>query len=217
MRAWEGAEERDRRARNHPRRPIERRCRGRRSAAFATRRVQLLLDIEVPTGWAPYELLHRSPWIPRRLRRGSPGSTLDLRVDPANPNNVAILGPAGSLSRMDGGDAASLPRVGLGTRRAAAQKPILSLIFWSRFIPLPLRRPQLRERRRKSSSEEGSGGGSHSSASKHETCEGGRALLHSKIAAASGCKQFKTMSESACRTALEGERKAAAKLKKVCE
>jgi hypothetical protein len=61
-----------------------------------------------------------------------------------------------------------------------------------------------------------SGGGSHSSGGKHETCEAATRCCN-KIAAASGCKQFKTMSESACRTALEAERKTAAKLKKVCE
>jgi len=53
----------------------------------------LTLDVEVP-GRQPYEV-SVSPMIPR-ICEALPGVTLDLRVDPKNPSNIAIVGPSGS-------------------------------------------------------------------------------------------------------------------------
>jgi hypothetical protein len=53
----------------------------------------LTLDVEVP-GQAPYEIsvTARVPRIVEAL----PGATLDLSLDPASPNDLEILGPAGA-------------------------------------------------------------------------------------------------------------------------
>ena len=62
------------------------------------------LDIEVP-GRAPYEL-STTPMFPR-ICEALPGATLDVRVDPKNPNNIAVVGPAGSSAWL--GAAALVP------------------------------------------------------------------------------------------------------------
>ena len=54
---------------------------------------QMRLDVEIP-GQAPYEVWVR-PAIPR-ICEALPGAALDLRVDPRNPNNVTVVGPAGA-------------------------------------------------------------------------------------------------------------------------
>ncbi len=56
------------------------------------------LDVEVP-GREPYEV-SLSPLIPR-ICEALPGSPLDVRVDPRNPQNVTIVGPSGSIGWMD--------------------------------------------------------------------------------------------------------------------
>jgi hypothetical protein len=58
---------------------------------------QVLLDVEV-LGRAPYEVSLNAMFP--RLCEPFPGSALDLRVDPRNPNNVVIVGPAGSSGWM---------------------------------------------------------------------------------------------------------------------
>ena len=62
---------------------------------FETR--QIVLDVEVP-GKEPYEV-SLTPAIPR-ICDVYPGSRLDLRVDRRNPNNIAIVGPPGSIGWM---------------------------------------------------------------------------------------------------------------------
>jgi hypothetical protein len=57
----------------------------------------LQLDVEVP-GRPPYEVSCK-PLIPR-ICEVYPGSSLDLRVDPRNPQNIAVVGPAGSIGWM---------------------------------------------------------------------------------------------------------------------
>jgi hypothetical protein len=53
---------------------------------------QVYVDIEIP-GRAPYET-SASPYIPINLVRDVlPGATVELRVDPKNPNVIAIVGP----------------------------------------------------------------------------------------------------------------------------
>lgn len=51
------------------------------------------LDVEVP-GRAPYEISLNALFP--RLCESFPGTALDLRVDPSNPNNVAVIGPVGT-------------------------------------------------------------------------------------------------------------------------
>ena len=65
---------------------------------------QMRLDVEIP-GQAPYEVSVR-PAIPR-ICEALPGAALDLRVDPRNPNNVTVVGPAGASGWI--GAAASIP------------------------------------------------------------------------------------------------------------
>jgi hypothetical protein len=53
----------------------------------------LVLDIELP-GQPPYEV-SVTPAIPR-IVEALPGAAVDVRVDPKDPQNVSIVGPAGS-------------------------------------------------------------------------------------------------------------------------
>src|SRR5215470_2590962 len=53
----------------------------------------VLLDVEVQ-GRAPYEIAVDALFP--RMCESFPGTALDLRVDPTNPANLAIVGPAGS-------------------------------------------------------------------------------------------------------------------------
>jgi hypothetical protein len=171
---------------------------------YETRRIRL--DVEVP-GRAPYELSF-CPLIPR-VCDALPGSTLDLRVDPSNPSNIVVLGPAGSIGWMN---AAPLlfPRVGLAARSGSA-KPIFALAFLP-FIAL-FGVLSFVDGDHDSESEHG---GSHPAPASREAWEAASRCCK-QLGPPGGCKSFKTMPESACRTALEGERRAAAKLKKVCE
>ncbi len=166
----------------------------------------IVLDVEVP-GRPPYEL-PLTPLIPR-VCDPLPGSALDLRVDPADPSNVAIVGPAGSLGWMTAMPLL-FPQVG-GRAASGCARPIFALVF----LPFIALFGVLSLVGGTSHSAE-EGGGSRASSTKHEVCEAA-ARCCNKIAPPGGCKSFKTMSESACRSALEGERKAAAKLRKVCE
>jgi hypothetical protein len=54
---------------------------------------QMTLDVEV-YGRAPY-VIQGIFTVPRGLVEAIPGSSLELAVDPSNPNQVAILGPGG--------------------------------------------------------------------------------------------------------------------------
>jgi hypothetical protein len=82
---------------------------------------RLRLDIEVP-GSAPYEVT-ATPLIPR-ICEALPGAALDVRVDPKNPQNIAIVGPAGSsawlpvAAAMPGQTWAGPPAVGKGCATA---------------------------------------------------------------------------------------------------
>jgi hypothetical protein len=163
------------------------------------------LDIEVP-GRAPYEL-SLTPLIPR-ICDAFPGSTLDLRVDPADPSNIAILGPAGSVGWMNAMPLL-FPRIGPGASGCA--KPIFALVFVP-FIALFAVLSFVGE----GDDSEKSHGGSHSLPAGHDVCEA-EARCCNKIGPPGGCKSFKTMPSSACQTALESERRVAGRLKKVCE
>ncbi len=56
-------------------------------------RRMMTLDVEIP-GRAPY-ICTGSFLIPRGLVEATPGASLELAVDPRNPNNIVVLGPGG--------------------------------------------------------------------------------------------------------------------------
>ncbi len=53
----------------------------------------MTLDVEIP-GRAPYQS-SGDFLIPRGLVDAIPGTSLDLAVDPSNPDKIAVLGPGG--------------------------------------------------------------------------------------------------------------------------
>lgn len=60
-------------------------------------RRDLVLDVEMP-GQAPFEV-RAQPMIPGSLAKSVlPGASLELRIDPANPSELVVVGPAGSFS-----------------------------------------------------------------------------------------------------------------------
>lgn len=76
-------------------------------ATYAGQRFErraLTLDVEIP-GKEPYEI-QATPMIPR-ICEALPGAALDLRVDPMNRKNIAIVGPAGASGWIAAG--ASIP------------------------------------------------------------------------------------------------------------
>jgi len=86
----------------------------------------LVLDVEVP-GKAPYEV-SLNAMIPR-ICEALPGATLDLQVDPAKPNNLAIVGPAGSSQWLGAG--ATIPGqtwAGTGAARSGCGTVVLVLV-----------------------------------------------------------------------------------------
>jgi hypothetical protein len=56
-------------------------------------RKQMTLDIEIP-GRPPY-LVNGQFLVPRGQVEAIPGTSLEVAVDPSNPNQVAVLGPGG--------------------------------------------------------------------------------------------------------------------------
>ena len=99
-------------------------------AAYGGQRFEvrsLVLDVEVP-GKPPYEV-SLSAMIPR-ICEALPGATLDLRVDPSKPDNLAIVGPAGASEWI--GAATSIPgqtwAVKPGATRAGGGTVVLVLI-----------------------------------------------------------------------------------------
>lgn len=65
-----------------------------RSGMRRFERRNMVLDVEIP-GRQPF-VANTSPLIPKQLvSRVLPGTFLDLRVDPSNPNQIAIVGPGG--------------------------------------------------------------------------------------------------------------------------
>jgi hypothetical protein len=57
---------------------------------FELRTVQI--DVEIP-GRAPYEVSTTTVFPVNLSRDVLPGATVELRVDPRNPNQIAIIGP----------------------------------------------------------------------------------------------------------------------------
>lgn len=56
-------------------------------------RRSVVLDVEVP-GQQPY-VMSGAVLIPRGVVEVLPGGSVEVRVDPSNPNNVAVMGPGG--------------------------------------------------------------------------------------------------------------------------
>ena len=162
------------------------------------------LDVEVP-GRDPYEV-QVTPLFPR-VCEALPGSTLDLRVDPKDPGNIAVIGPAGSIGWMSASPLLFpllFPPVGAGCFRpmgALFFLPVIAMFFILGEVT--------------GGHEAKKGSASHASTA-HEWCAAATRCCN-KISPPAACRSFKTMSETACKSALEGERKAAAKLKRVCE
>jgi hypothetical protein len=77
----------------------------------------LVLDVEVP-GKPPYEV-SLTTLIPR-ICEALPGATLDLRVDPAKPSNLAIVGPLGASQWI--GAAANVPGQTWAAGQAGARR-----------------------------------------------------------------------------------------------
>ena len=63
---------------------------GTMSRRFESR--QVVIDVEIP-GRAPYEVATTTIFPINLSRDVLPGATVELRVDPRNPNNLAIIGP----------------------------------------------------------------------------------------------------------------------------
>jgi len=60
-------------------------------------RRDVMVDVEIP-GRAPF-LVTTSAWIPLNLVGDVvPGATVELRVDPARPQNIAIIGPGAGFA-----------------------------------------------------------------------------------------------------------------------
>jgi hypothetical protein len=79
---------------------------------------RLRLDVEVP-GQAPYEV-SVTPAIPR-ICEALPGATLDLRVNPRDPNDITVVGPAGASGWI--GAAGSIPGQTWGPRPLLSRLP----------------------------------------------------------------------------------------------
>jgi hypothetical protein len=123
----------------------------------------LVMDVEV-LGQAPYEV-SITPMIPR-ICEATPGAALDLRVDPKNPNNIVIVGPAGSSGWLYAApwlgvapppapwQRARLNGLNAGKRRSGTLLVILLLVFGASVVfaitmagrqhPEPVRAPAAR-------------------------------------------------------------------------
>jgi hypothetical protein len=162
------------------------------------------LDVEVP-GRPPYEV-SLTPLIPR-ICEVLPGSSLDLKVDPADPKNITVVGPVGSIGWMA---AAPLlfPRAGA---RAAGPNPIFTLAFLPFIALFGVLGVVLSPSEHKASAR------SAVAPASHETCEAAARCCAKLGMPAAACKSYKSMSEAACKNVLDSERKSAARQKKVCE
>jgi len=183
----------------------------------------VLLDVEVQ-GRAPYEI-GLDALFPR-MCESFPGTALDLRVDPANPANVAIVGPAGSSAWI--GAASWLgPQTGLAAQTSSgcgwvviaviglflAGGAVVSFVggAGSSEITKPEETPAPTH-------------AAPTHAPTHAVTETPSAPHPDCEAAARCCKAlgrtrcvFTSSSEAACRAALDEEKRAAAKVGKTCK
>ncbi len=163
----------------------------------------LLLDVEVQ-GQAPYEV-SVTPLIPR-ICEARPGAALDLSLDPRNPSDVVVIGPAGASAWI--GAAPWLmqsPAVGL----TGGGKLVLSAVLagFPAFLALGLviavrghQPPQAAPH-----------AGPHTVSA---SCD--LAARCCKVISGASCGQFGAMGEGACASVLQAERTTAAKAHKRC-
>jgi hypothetical protein len=156
----------------------------------------LVLDVEVP-GSPPYEV-SLSTMIPR-ICEALPGAALDLRVDPSKPNNLVIVGPAGSSQWLRA--AASVPGQTWATQSTASRSGCGTVLFVLVALSLAL-------------------------ASVLSFSGGARSVDHSQCEAAArccesvgwgSCKAFLSDTEEVCATALVQEQRLAQKVGKRCK
>lgn len=166
----------------------------------------VVLDVEVP-GQAPYEI-NTDVLFPRGIVEALPGSSLELRVDPQNPSNVAVLGPGGltgpwlangPLGQMPPGMGGAAP----GVPAAAPSKSgrVVGLILISAAIGLITLSIV-------TSASEGTGPKSASCKAAAKCC---------KALGRSECGAFDKMSTSNCKDAYESFRRIAKKQHVTCE
>jgi hypothetical protein len=189
----------------------------------------VVLDVEVP-GRPPYEIAI-APMFPL-LCDPFPGAALDLRVDPRNPKNVVVVGPAGSSGWL--GAATGLFPWAKKTNAFASGCGTAVLVVITAFLALGAI----------VSFVNGSGSSSETPAtptaptvspphvsvlptaphatstaetpsSSHAACEA--AARCCKTLDHVGCASFAKMSEAVCRGQLAQEKKTAASLQKTCE
>ncbi|MFI5296930.1 MAG: hypothetical protein ACHREM_02440 [Polyangiales bacterium] len=166
---------------------------------FDTRAV--VLDVEVP-GAAPYEV-SVTPLIPR-FCEVLPGASLELRVDPTDPKNLLVVGPAGSSAWIGAAPWLAVQQP-LGTAPApTSSRPGCGTIFFVAVSASLL-----------FGAYNAFTNPSVATASKHPVCD--QATRCCKTLGRNTCKSFASMSESECKTSLKDLKKSAAKVQKVCE
>jgi hypothetical protein len=182
----------------------------------------VVLDVEV-VGRAPYELSINAMFP--RMSEPFPGSALDLRVDPRNPNNIAIVGPAGSSGWL-GATAGLFPWAasnklasGCGTvvvvliGASLALGAVVSFVSGSSSssetpeTPAAPTAPLVIPPSRVTPTVE--------PGASHKVCE--EAARCCKTLARAHCAPFTSLSEGTCKGILAEETRAAAKLHKACE
>jgi hypothetical protein len=171
------------------------------------------LDVEVP-GRDPYEI-SVAPLIPR-ICEVFPGSTLDLRVDPNNPNSVTVIGPAGSSGWMAAMPAQFpwAPGSPMGQSRSGNAAALVVLLVILGIADAALL-GSFFESLAGGGGEHTSGEGSKHSKVRASVCEAA-ARCCEKISG-SNCSALEDLPEDSCSTVLAQQKRAAARLHKTCE
>jgi hypothetical protein len=188
----------------------------------------LVLDVEIP-GRAPYEV-SLSTMIPR-ICEALPGATLDLRVDPAKPNNLAIVGPAGSSQWL--GAAVGIPgqtwavkpggsRAGCGTLvlvlvgLSLAFGAVMSFVGGGSNEPAPAPTPTHTPRTTPTPTPRPTAlpASSASSLHHHPLCD--EAVRCCETVGLASCQAYASETEATCASQLAQMRKAALKVGKYC-
>ncbi|MGZ3474613.1 MAG: hypothetical protein ACXWUG_10185 [Polyangiales bacterium] len=157
----------------------------------------LVLDVELP-GQQPYEV-SITPLIPRVVE-ALPGVAVDVRVDPKDPTNVSIVGPAGSSAWLSTAmplvqqTAAGVPNTA-GTGAAGVVFLVIGLAFGGIAVAVGLANADEKPR-----------GG---------YCAG--AVRCCKAAGLTKCTKYETMSSKSCESVWKGLKQQAAKLHNTCD
>ncbi len=186
----------------------------------------IVLDVEVP-GKPPYEV-SLSAMIPR-ICEALPGAAFDLRVDPANPNNLAVVGPAGSSQWL--GAAAAIPgqtwAVAPGASRSGCGTIVIVLVALSlafgAFVSFfggprdePAPEPMPTHVPRPAPSPLAPPAPVASALHRHPQCDAAVRCCETMGLPLASCQAFASETEAACTSALLEERKAALKMGKRC-